>query len=411
MYSEAYAENRYGEHGYDEERPRLRIINCVDLVDTRYDRIDWVVDGLLKPGLSVLAGAPKIGKSWMVLQLCMAVAKGEPFLGMNTHSCGVLYITLEDSEMRLQDRILRQTDQLPERLNISLNCPGIGEQLKRTIAVYCGDYPSTRLVVIDTFQKIREQAGQMSYAGDYADVSSVKQIADELNISILLVHHTRKMSDSDVINEISGTNGIAGSADTLMILKKEQRSERTAVLSCTGRDIEDRMMELNLDRETCVWQVINDTYQAEQKIIPPQLLRLIVFAGKIGYYEGSNTEFCERFSEYTGETITPNHLKRLMNLYRYELEDAGVFFISVKRNGIRRLAVYYKKREDGVSQSEDDAEEEAALWEEQDAETEQEAVQQEAMAYEQSREHGMDDLPPTPTDDDAPPERRPEREF
>lgn len=369
---------------YAEERPRLKVINCADLIDTRYNRIDWIVDGLIKPGLSVLAGAPKIGKSWMVLQLCLAAAKGESFLGMETHACDVLYITLEDSEMRLQDRVLRLTDDMPERLNISLECPGIGEQLKRVIVTYCTDHPFTRLIVIDTFQKIREQTGQMSYAGDYAEVSSVKKIADELNIGILLVHHTRKLGDSDVINEISGTNGIAGSADTLMILKREKRSERSAVLSCTGRDIEDREMELNLDRETCIWQVINDTYTAAQKIIPPLLLKLIVFAGKIGYYEGSNAAFCEQFAEYTGENITPNRLKRMMNLYRYELEDAGVFFISVKRNGIRRLAVHYHKREDGLTLSEEDAEEEAAMWE-------------------QPYQVPDVDLPPAPTDDDAPP--------
>ena len=369
----------YSENAIPEARERLKAINCVDLIDTRYDRIDWIVESLLKPGLSVLAGAPKIGKSWMVLQLCMCVAKGEPFMGMETHGCDVLYITLEDSEVRLQDRVLRLTDELPDRLFISLSCPGIGRELSEALAVYCGDHPSTRLIVIDTFQKIREQSSQMSYAGDYADVSAIKRIADELNISILLVHHTRKLSDSDVINEISGTNGIAGSADTLMILKKEKRSERSAILSCTGRDIEDREMELNLDRETCVWQVINDTYQAEQKIIPPQLLRLIVFVGKLGFYDGSNAEFCERFNDYTGERLLPAHLKRMMNLYRYELEDAGVFFLSLKKNGQRRLSVYYKKRE---SDTDYQAlhEEEDPLWEDADEE-----------------------LPPPPSDDDAPP--------
>ena len=399
----------YSEEVGREERPRLKVINCVDLVETRYNRIDWIVEGLLKPGLSVLAGAPKIGKSWMVLQLCLAVAKGEPFLGMETRCCDVLYITLEDSEMRLQDRLLRLTDDMPERLNITLSCPGVGEELRRALTVYCVDHPFTRLIVIDTFQKIREQSSQMSYAGDYAEVSAVKRIADELNIAILLVHHTRKMSDSDVINEISGTNGIAGSADALMILKKEKRSERTAVLSCTGRDIEDREAELTLDRETCVWRVINDTYRPEQKIIPPQLLKLIAFAEKLGYYEGGNTEFCERFAAYSGERIIPNHLKRMMNLYRYELEDAGVFFISVKKHGIRSLAVYYKKREDGLELPGEEAEEEQALWNEAD---------RKQTARPVSEVHGLQGvtLPdreeiPLPTDDDAPPERKPDREF
>ena len=372
---------------YDEERPRLNVINCVDLVETRYDRIDWIVDGLLKPGLSVLAGAPKIGKSWMVLQLCLAVAKGEPFLGMNTRRCDVLYITLEDSEKRLQERVLRLTGEVPEKLNITLDCPGVGEKLKRTLAVYCGDYPSTRLIVIDTFQKIREQENKMTYAGDYAEVSAVKRIADELNIAILLVHHTRKLSDSDFINEIAGTNGIAGSADTLMILKKEKRSESKAILSATGRDVEDRSMELNLNRETCMWEVVSDNYHPERREMPETLLKLIVFMDKLGNYDGTNTAFCEQFNRFSGESMTPHHLKRQMNLYRYELEDAGIFFLSVRKNNGRRLAVYCHKPENGASLCEDDAAEEQALWDMPDEE-----------------------LPPTPGDEDAPP-LRPERGY
>lgn len=372
---------------YDEERPRLNVINCVDLVETRYDRIDWIVDGLLKPGLSVLAGAPKIGKSWMVLQLCLAVAKGEPFLGMNTRRCDVLYITLEDSEKRLQERVLRLTGEVPEKLNITLDCPGVGETLKKTLAVYCGDYPSTRLIVIDTFQKIREQENKMTYAGDYAEVSAVKRIADELNIAILLVHHTRKLSDSDFINEIAGTNGIAGSADTLMILKKEKRSESKAILSATGRDVEDRSMELNLNRETCMWEVVSDNYHPERRELPETMLKLIVFMDKLGNYDGTNTAFCEQFNRFSGESMTPHHLKRQMNLYRYELEDAGIFFLSVRKNNGRRLAVYCHKPENGASLCEDDAAEEQALWDMPD-----------------------DELPPTPGDEDAPP-LHPERDY
>ena len=345
------------------EQPWMEIVNSSDLTDERIDRIDWIVEGLLKPGLSVLAGAPKIGKSWMVLQLCLCVAKGEPFWGMPTRGGTVLYITLEDSRMRIQERLLRISDETSEKLDIALSCPVLGDDLKRALANYCVQHADMRLVVIDTFQKIREQSGQMSYAGDYADISAIKQIADELRICILLVHHTRKLGDTDYINEISGTNGIAGSADTLMILKKEKRSERNALLSCTGRDIEDREIELQLDRETCIWNVTHDTYNAEPKVIPPQLLRLIAFVGKLGSFNGSNTGFCERFNAYTGEAMTCNYLKRMMNRYRFELEDAGVYFLSVKTNGMRRLAVYYKKREDGLRFPPEDAAEEAALWE------------------------------------------------
>ena len=348
-------------YNYEEEQG-FKVINSMELTDVRYPRIDWIVKGLIKPGLSVLAGAPKIGKSWMVLQLCLAVAKGESFWGAPTRQGAVLYITLEDSEMRVQERILRITDEADENLYITLNCPALGDELMQYISLFYKQHTDLRLIVIDTFQKIREQANQMSYAGDYADVSAIKKIADALKIGILLVHHTRKLGDSDFINEISGTNGIAGSADTLMILKKEKRTERNALLSCTGRDIEDREIELNLDRETCVWNVVSDSVKEEPKEIPPTMLRLIAYVGQIGSYNGSNTDFCEQFGEYCGCEISPITLKRMMNRFRYELEDAGVFFVSVKRNGLRRLALYYKKRSDGLSLPAEEAEEEASLW-------------------------------------------------
>lgn len=350
------------ENDREKEFTPLKLINSVDLTDMRYPRIEWIADGLLKPGLSVLAGAPKIGKSWLVLQLCLSVAKGEPFWGMKTRQGTVLYITLEDSEARIQERILRMTDESSENLIVSLSCSPLGSQLKEQLLGFYKQYPQTRLVVIDTFQKVRDAQSQMSYANDYADVSALKRIADELRICILLVHHTRKMGDSDCINEISGTNGIAGSADTLMILKKEKRTDRKALLSCTGRDIEDRELELMLDKESCVWRVTSDSLERKVEEIPQILLRLIAYVGQIKHYDGSNTEFCEGLSKYCREAVQPNQLKRQMNRFRYELEDAGVYFASAKSKGYRRLAISYHPRTDGLKQSEDDAAEEAALW-------------------------------------------------
>ena len=102
--------NHYQEE-YIPESKRLGVIDGIEITDVRYKRSAFLVDGFLKPGLSVLAGAPKIGKSWMVLQLCLSVAKGEPFMGMNTRKSTVLYIDLEDSEQRMQDRILRSAEE------------------------------------------------------------------------------------------------------------------------------------------------------------------------------------------------------------------------------------------------------------------------------------------------------------
>ena len=374
------------EHDYNEYCRGMGIINSADLADRRFDRIDWLAEDLLKPGLSILAGAPKIGKSWLVLQLCLAVAKGEPFLGNPTRQGSVLYISLEDSETRLQERINRITEKASVNLHVALHCSTLGDELSMEIADFTVKFPDARLVVIDTFQKIREQSAQMSYSGDYSDVSFIKHVADQLGITILLVHHTRKMSDGDVINEISGTNGIAGSADTLMILKKQKRTDSKAILSCTGRDIEDRVTELDMDRETCIWKAVSAPVKKKKEAMPPILHKLIAYAAEIKTYDGSNAAFCAQFCAYSGEDIAPNALKRIMNRWRYALEDAGLYYLSVRTKNERRLAVNYYQPDkpllDPVS-----AEEEAALWEE--------------AALRKKAGRGAEEIP-LPTNDDAP---------
>lgn len=343
--------SEYYDEKYDnaprQDLSRLAIIDSVTLTETRCRRREYLIDGFLKPGLAVLAGAPKIGKSWLMLQLCLAVAKGEPFLNMDVRQSTVLYIDLEDSFERLQDRMLSGCEEPAENLKIAFRCNQLGEGIIEEIRGFKEDYPDAKLVVIDTFQKIRMPVGQMSYAVDYAEISSIKSIADELDICILLVHHTRKLGDSDFINEISGTNGIAGSADTLMVLKKSKRTERKAELFCTGRDIEDRSMELAFDNEAFRWRLISDSRQEYKKAEMPQVLfRLTDFMREIVKFEGTNEEFCSRLSAFIGSPVNKVHLKRSMNRFRFELEDRGVSFMSLRTATSRMLMIVYSKKHD-----------------------------------------------------------------
>ena len=326
---------------------RLGVVDSIELTDLRCRRHTWLVDSLLKPGLAILAGSPKIGKSWLVLHLCMCVAKGEPFWGMRTNRGTVLYIALEDSEQRMQDRILRITEEASANLKIAFACSELGSGVAEELHSFVDEYPDARLVVIDTFQKIRMPMGQMSYAVDYAEISHLKRVADELNLCILLVHHTRKMSDSDCMNEISGTNGIAGSADTLMVLKKEKRADRTAALFCTGRDITDRELTLELDRTACLWRVMKDSYAAfPREKLPGELLGLRDFMRGIGSFEGTNTAFSEAYGKYLGAPMSPSSLKRQMSRFRYELEDRGVEFLSYRTKKERLMVAKYNEKKD-----------------------------------------------------------------
>ena len=322
----------------------LKVYSSTELTERCFERREFWVNSLLCSGLTVLAGAPKVGKSWLVLNLCLQIAKGEPFLGLDTRRCGVLYVALEDDARRLQRRILTITEQSADNLYLTNRCSPISEELEKELCLFLSQHRDVKLIVFDTLQKIRTGGRELSYANDYEEISVLKNIADTLNIAVVLVHHTRKMGDSDYMNEISGTNGIAGSADTLMVLKKEKRASREAVLSCTGRDIEDREMKIRLNNETCIWELISDSMEDERRQLPEAITALIRLMKVKKIYDGYNASFARWLNEETGLQIRPNHLKRLMNLYRFELEDHGVSFESFREKNQRRLKVTYVER-------------------------------------------------------------------
>ena len=325
----------------------LDVINSVDLMNMEFEKKDFLVEGLLAQGLAVLAGAPKIGKSWMVLHLCMQVAKGEPFLGLPTKKSQVLYIALEDDRSRLQKRLYTFADRGEPNLTVTTTCSPLGEDLAKEICYHVVHHKPTRLIVIDTFQKIRAQGKDMSYANDYSEVGYLKRIADVTGCCVLLVHHTRKLPDDDYMNVISGTNGIAGSADTLMVLQKEKRSGRKATLSCTGRDIEEREMELVLDRKTCVWQLIRDSLAGiSQPEMPEEIVSLIAYMKKIQKFEGTSTELSAALKDFCGVKIQPGKLKYSMNRSSEELSRSGVRFVSTRTSEKRTLLVMYDRRSD-----------------------------------------------------------------
>lgn len=333
--------NNYAGCLTEEPRCPLDTLNSEELMEIPYKRRAGAVDGLLRPGLAVLAGSPKIGKSWLVLHLCMQIAKGEPFWGLKTHQGDVLYIALEDSRERLQQRVNTITDEPSEHLHFATDCSPLGEELERELGAFVLAHPDTRLIVIDTFQRIRSDKQQLSYANDYAEVTHLKEIADAMDVCILLVHHTRKLTDSDRLNEISGTNGIAGSADTLMILNREKRGVRKATLTCTGRDIEDRELELTLDRATCRWQPTKPIVSSSLDVMPDEMAQLVTYMKRNKSYDGSNTRFAELLSAYIGKSINARWLKQMMNRWRYDLEDCGVSFLNFRTGSERRLLVVY----------------------------------------------------------------------
>ena len=301
----------------------------------------FVIKELLPQGLAIIGGAPKVGKSWLMLDWCVRIAKGETIWNFPTTKGTTLYVSLEDTASRLQERLLSVTDEAPNVFFTTFSFK-IGEGLEEQIKSFVTDHPGTALIVIDTFQMIRNTGSEVSYANDYNEIEILKKLAEELKITILLVHHLRKQGDSDPFNMLSGTNGLAGGVDTLFVLDKSKRCSTNATLYCSGRDIEDREIELCFDKDNCVWNFVSDSSDNPEMLLPDEMQKLIEMMKEISFFSGSNADFVEQYNQYTGREIKANSLKRMMNRYRSELEESGVCFESCKRNNVRVIDIYYE---------------------------------------------------------------------
>ena len=238
----------------------LSVIDAHELMERYLPPPKFCVDTLLPHGLSILGGAPKVGKSWLVLDLCVRVAKGEPLWNLPTQQSAVLYLCLEDSEKRVQQRLLTITDDVPEdRLFLATRSGTLADELREQIRQQVALHPDVALVAVDTFQMVRGGDADVSYANDYEDMRLLKQLADELDVALLLVHHLRKRGDSDELNKLSGTTGITGAADAVFVLDKSDRLQDEARLVCTGRDIESRELRLMFDKTDCRWKLVSDS--------------------------------------------------------------------------------------------------------------------------------------------------------
>ena len=235
----------------------LPSLSMNELYEKVYPGKPPVVEGLLYPGVYLFVGAPKVGKSFLMAQLAYHVSKGLPLWGYEVRQGAVLYLALEDDYPRLQGRLYRMFgEDSAADLHLSIYAKqlnsGLEEQLKRFVR----EHPDTRLIIIDTLQKIREAgAEKYSYADDYKVITSLKRFADGTGVCLLLVHHTRKQQADDKFDMISGTNGLMGAADGAFLLQKERRTDSAATLDISGRDLQDQRLYLKRDEERLAWEL------------------------------------------------------------------------------------------------------------------------------------------------------------
>lgn len=235
----------------------LPYLSMNELYEKVYPGKPPVVEGLLYPGVYLFAGAPKIGKSFLMAQLAYHVSKGLPLWGYEVRQGVVLYLALEDDYPRLQWRLYRMFgEDSTADLHFSIYAKQLSNGLEEQLKGFVREHPGTRLIIIDTLQKIREAgAEKYSYADDYKVITSLKHLADEKGVCLLLVHHTRKQQADDKFDMISGTNGLMGAADGAFLLQKERRTDNAATLDISGRDLQDQRLYLKRDEERLVWEL------------------------------------------------------------------------------------------------------------------------------------------------------------
>ena len=318
---------------------QLQTIDADTLLSTPLPVTKFIVEGLLPEGLHILAGSPKVGKSWLALWICFQVSKGEPVWGLTTTAGTVLYLCLEDSYTRIQNRLFQLTDDAPNTLHFANLSGSIGDGLENQISSFLSEHTDTNLIVIDTLQKIRDIIPDSnSYASDYRDLSSLKNLAESHHIAILLILHLRKMKDDDPMNMISGTTGLSGAADSNFVLTRKDRNSPQAELHCTGRDIESRVLGLCFRKETRTWE-LSKPIESEKEATDPELIFLSEFLKRLHTFTGTATELSTLLEHETGEMIVPSVLSKKLVKHASGLDKLGIHVSGNRTRDTRLLCI------------------------------------------------------------------------
>ena len=240
---------------------KLGAITAAALMGQVFEPVSWVVDGIIPAGLTILAGKPKLGKSWLMLDVSVATASGGEVLNRRCDAGDVLYCALEDNHRRLKERMSRlcRSKKWPERLTFWTEMSRIEEGGLEQLRGWIAGVERPRLIVIDVFAKVRRAMGAKEgvYDSDYRAVSPLKQLADEFGVAVVVVHHLRKMAaDDDPLDAVSGSTGLTGAADTILALNRRSQG---VTLYGRGRDVEEIDVAVEFDRNACRWMVLGDT--------------------------------------------------------------------------------------------------------------------------------------------------------
>lgn len=274
------------------------VCNASDLLKQDFQPVQWAVRDLLPEGVSILSGDPKLGKSWLVLQACIAVATGSPLWnGRLPETRGdALYLSLEDNDRRLKRRLEKLIPKFPKiesigGLHYATEWPRAEEGVK-AIAEWLREHPNARMVAIDTISAFRDSdpGRKTAYAHDYEVGQMLKPLSREFSCAIVLVMHNRKQQASEALHMVSGTQGLTGSVDNVLVMRRE--GGIGAALYVDGRDIEIQQ-ELALTLDDGMWRCMGNVDDLRRSDARTEILDAIITLGGCGtsreIHEAMNT--------------------------------------------------------------------------------------------------------------------------
>jgi hypothetical protein len=325
---------------------KLEFYQARELYDKQLERTQMIVQRMIPCGLTVLAGAPKRGKSWLALALGLSVASGAAFLGQPVAQGSVLYLDLESRQYRVKDRLSHLTvGPAPAGLYVAHQAEPLGAKFYQQMEGWLSMVKDARLIIIDTLGRVKPggKRNENAYESDTRQYGELQQWAGKHKIAVIVVHHLRKTKDSDDwFDKINGSNGLVGAADAVLGLGGK-RGEQVSKLMVSGRDIDgDYNMAIRFDGGRWVLESSDsESYEEEREYTEDPLVRGIYeFMFDRYEWQGTATQLLDDIVEFTQQPLDVGGSrgvgKRMQKFGKMLYDREGILF-SYKHNGQRRL--------------------------------------------------------------------------
>lgn len=346
-------------------RESIQATSGVDLMKKDIPPTQFCISALLPEGLTVLAAPPKSYKSYMALAMCIEIASGGMFLGRPCFKHTCLYFDLESTERRPQTRLkqILRGRPMPEGfwlIDGTHKVGMIGKGFEDTLEDQIKQHPDIGFIVVDVFQKVKP-AGKRTmnaYESDYEIMGRLQNFAVSHNVALLLIHHTNKGRQVDTFDKISGSTGIMGSADCVMMIDKDDRYSDDATLCITGRDLEPQRLRIHWNKDIFQWEYLGSAedieeaeavFAYENSSVIQTIKKLLSQFG--GHWEGTVSEIIEASKYYqTYVSETASQVGKIIGAFQVRLSLEGITVEKDKRGkGRQRMYVFDMSATSSVS--------------------------------------------------------------